>query len=268
MPAVSRERLNLRRVFNRHHWHNQGKVAHWLVLPGLDGGRQWFDPWGSYHGTLTSMITSSSGWRGTTRPGGWGHLLGNGTDSYVIVGLNLLRVPGSVCMWVRLNSRGSSDGQPVLVHSNNAYWGVHGTSGFLEFFNASWRVASSGAIGVGEWHRVGISVASAGTAMYLDGAQVYSSSLAMTATATTSSIGARTDQLSSPRTVDGAYDDVCFYSSAQPANFFAADNDLSRGGYPGVLNRVSMSMAPMPPAGRLFRYAGMDGGMSISGAGV
>lgn len=62
-----------------------GLVSWWLVLPGLDGGRQWADIAGLNHGTLTNMTTSASGWRGTTRPGGWGHLLFDGSNDYVNV---------------------------------------------------------------------------------------------------------------------------------------------------------------------------------------
>ena len=49
---------------------NSGSVAWWLAIPHWTGGNSWRDLVGNNHGNLTGM-TATTGWRGTTRPGGW-----------------------------------------------------------------------------------------------------------------------------------------------------------------------------------------------------
>src|SRR5438045_3728680 len=66
---------------NRSHPNNRGKVAWWKVLPGLDGGRQFFDLIGQAHGALTNGPT----WKPTARAGGLGAIAFDGTDDYVAV---------------------------------------------------------------------------------------------------------------------------------------------------------------------------------------
>jgi hypothetical protein len=58
---------------NRAHPLNDGLVTWWLTLPPTDGGLRWYDLLGLNHGTLANF-GAGFGWRGTTRPGGFGQL--------------------------------------------------------------------------------------------------------------------------------------------------------------------------------------------------
>ena len=71
--------------FNRHAPLAQGLVSWWRVIPGISGGRQWYDLTGGVPATLTNMTTAgTSGWGSTTRPGGQGELRLDGTDDYAL----------------------------------------------------------------------------------------------------------------------------------------------------------------------------------------
>jgi hypothetical protein len=99
----------------RDHPHNRDKVAWYLNLLGLSGGARWHDLMSlpgdirqGPHATLTSIIQGpSSGWQGTNRPGGLGHLACDGTDDYADAGSpTVLRIMGriTVACWFRLTS--------------------------------------------------------------------------------------------------------------------------------------------------------------------
>src|SRR5690349_1214055 len=75
--------IDIQNPINQDHPLNHGRVAWWLTLPGLEGGKYLYDLCGRSPGTLTNMTTTSSGWRGTTRPGGYGHLLFDGSNDVV-----------------------------------------------------------------------------------------------------------------------------------------------------------------------------------------
>lgn len=60
-------------------------MAWCMTLPDLAAGNKWYDLLGLNNGALTNMSTGS-GWAGTTRPGGFGHLVFDGTNDYVSLG--------------------------------------------------------------------------------------------------------------------------------------------------------------------------------------
>jgi hypothetical protein len=73
-------------IVDRRHFLNLRREAWWLCVPHLYGGRQLYDLMGSNHGTLTSMNNANNGWRPPQRPGGWGHILCDGSAGYVDCG--------------------------------------------------------------------------------------------------------------------------------------------------------------------------------------
>lgn len=75
-------RVLLRDPVNRHHPLSRGLVSWWLTLPPLDGGARLYDIAGLNPGTLSGM-GSNGGWRGTTRPGGLGQLLFDGSNDLI-----------------------------------------------------------------------------------------------------------------------------------------------------------------------------------------
>ena len=63
---------------NRSHPLNQGCVGWWMTLPHSEGGGTWYDLMGANHASFVGMNNTNSGWRSTTRPGGYGHVLFDG----------------------------------------------------------------------------------------------------------------------------------------------------------------------------------------------
>lgn len=80
---------------------NQGLVAKYICLPGMTGGRLWYDLCGKNNGTLTNM-TSGYGWQGPQgRSGGWGAMRFDGTNDYVRASnMGMLTDKGTIAFWM------------------------------------------------------------------------------------------------------------------------------------------------------------------------
>jgi hypothetical protein len=64
---------------NRQHPLNRGRVVWYLTLRDLAGGITCYDMMGQFPAALTSMATSTAGWRASTQPGSEGRLLLDGS---------------------------------------------------------------------------------------------------------------------------------------------------------------------------------------------
>lgn len=85
-------------LVNWNHPQSKGLINWWLCVPGLMGGPRWYDIVGSSHGILTNMNTSGSGWRSTSRQGGFGHILFDGTNDWInIVTSTIIGGIGAKC---------------------------------------------------------------------------------------------------------------------------------------------------------------------------
>jgi hypothetical protein len=100
--AFDSGQIDLGSPVNRLHPLNRDLTGWFLVLPGKNGGGQWSDLTGRNPLTLTSMGTSTTGWRPTTRLGGAGHMLFNGSAGYCLgSGVALDYASWTVMFWVR-----------------------------------------------------------------------------------------------------------------------------------------------------------------------
>lgn len=223
---------------------NRGRVAWWLVTPRTSGGGKLVDLMGRNHGTLTGM-TSTGGWRGTTRPGGFGHLLFDGTDDRVVIAnttsmFNFTSGGFTLAAWIRTTA-----GNGVLLSCLNgsvAGWewavGVGVTGGKQGLWNGSaWSSASTTLVNTGSWVHVAMVHSSGGpTAFYVNGIADGSFAHADPSTRTVDlQIGARPG---SSQWFNGSIDGVSAWGRPLSAAEVAEDYRLSRLGYPGVLNRA------------------------------
>jgi hypothetical protein len=239
-------------LLNPSHPLNQGRVAWWLTLPGLDGGRQWFDLCGLNHGTLTNMTTAASGWRGTTRPGGWGQLLFDKTvsskvdcgtattnPSLFISGTNALAVslwyqPSQVALNNFLMSWGARSAEKFVVLDGNNGFPVVGASPNGAHANEVTVQAATASV-VGAWNHV--------YAHYDPVAQQIGVRLNAGPLATasfTSGLFATTDNCiiggqQNSAFYTGALDDISVWNRILSATEVKDLYDTSRRGYPSIL---------------------------------
>lgn len=138
---------------------------------------------------------------------------GNNSTLSVTASTPLLTTASTLSLWVRLNSRGTGDSQPMLAKSAGFNFAIDGATGMLEFYSGgAWRKAASGSLSLKEWHHVALVQASTQTLLYLDGVLVHTSSLMPDAAATFLELGGRSDALSAPYTLNGQMDEVSIWS--------------------------------------------------------
>lgn len=240
------------------HQLNEGLVSWWLVLPGLDGGRQWFDLCRQNHGTLTNMTTSASGWRGTTRPGGWGavNLPAAGT-AYVNCGDDaaFTRPTGfTLSCWFNLSSQrhcflfnkdapGDREYSFAIYDDFKLYGFVidNTAGGFVGRFQSA-----SSALAANRWYHGAMTydggTTSASVKLYTDGVQTdlsdYQSGSFTQLRDTSTQLGLGKYWHGSGYNFQGDFDDFRIYSHALSAAEVFSLYDASRTGYPGVLRRM------------------------------
>lgn len=253
--------IRLSDPINAHHPLNEGRVSWLLTLPGLDGGTTWYDLMLRSPGTLTSMGNGSNGWRPTTRKGGAGDILFDGTAGYVTGPSPHRTFPLALAGWAKLASTSAAGGQDQIVAS------VAKTSGLEEFWIGYFGTTAFRAVCQGggsaasfnwtitmdlAWHRfLAIFTSSVAMAMYIDGVPgVPGGSTAATVTpAALDTLYAGALKYNSSNlygTFGGHLDDVTVWTSnplmvSSPGAFAATDYELSCRGYPGVLNRRGRS---------------------------
>lgn len=241
--------IDLANPVNRHHPLAQGLVAKWMVAPGLDGGRFFYDLMGLYHATLTNM-DSASGWRPTARAGGFGHLLFDGLDDYGNIpsttAFNLgttFTVAASAYSAVAVSP---SVRKPIFSTRNGVSDGWHlefggsGGSNRVAFitpgvFNAE---TADNTIAPGVPYRVMYTRTGSTQRIYING--VNSSLITDSPQSITDATGARYigQEVRNSAFWNGWLDDVSVWSRAPSAAEARQDYDLSRQGSPGLLNRL------------------------------
>lgn len=230
--------------FIRHHPLNNGRIAWWLALPLWMGGRTWYDLMGLNHGVLTGFNTINN-WRATTRPGGFGNFYGNGTNNdYVnIPGAAFPATCRSFSCWIRsdvVQSGGADNDILYLFNGGSLKWGIvnHRATSSVILYNPSFAIIVSGAITQGAWYHVVVTTDGATANIYINGllAGTASSTLTLAGPATIGYLGNYTNGL---EPWNGALDDVSTWSRTLSAMDAWNLYDLSRRGYPGMLNRIS-----------------------------
>jgi hypothetical protein len=234
---------------DRSHPLNRGRVLWLLTLPGLDGGRRWFDLLGLCHGTLED-VGAAAGWRGTTRPGGWGHLEFDGTANQDVSASlpGLVATSLTVAAWANPRVDNANLGQQNLVSAVNFHVTVRvGSRPGIVTPGGAW-LESAIDTPAGRWSRVAFVVGPSLRQVWVDGQLGGSDALGGATISPTTGllIGRRPDVTTG---YDGALDDVAIWARALPAAEVRADHDLSRRGYPGVLRRLGSRAWRSAPAG-------------------
>ena len=272
---MSRPIINLADPVNRQHPLNRGLVAWWMALPGLTGGSTLVDLMGRHHGTLTHAAPAQA-WAGTSRLGGWGALDFSGGAEHVRVDAwdaidTIDDFHASV--WVYVRSLPADDFVFVLRQgSHNATFGSSYSSYvlILDNRNSIQRVRATvlfpGAtrnmdarapladLPLHQWVLLSFSRHRDTVRLYQDGELVASD--------TAGDAGSQGETASYPyftvgggpagRALDGRVDSVRLVTRDVPGAEIAADYDLSRRYYPGLLNRVRrpthfLLSNPIPP---------------------
>lgn len=261
-PTSAGQGVTLGGTLNRSHPLNFGLVARWLALPGRTSGPRAYDLAGSNHGTLAG----GAAWVTTTRAGASGAIACTATTDEVDLGPNSTLFPSptdaSVLLWHRKRDAtlrpsaafglaGTADG-PHRVGCHLPY--SDGTAYFdWGGFAAGNRVSVAGLAWDTGWHRWAFTVGGGlGQRIYRDGVLVASNANTPTRTLTTDGFALNHGNGGDGDLAD--FDDVTLYLRAVSPAEVAADYDLSRRGYPGVLNRSGVAAPAMASdVGSAFR---------------
>jgi hypothetical protein len=208
---------------------NAGRLAWWLALPNWSGAGKWFDLCGKSLGTLTNGPI----WQRSNRPGGWGHVLFDGTDDHVVIPKQDVSNGVTIAAWFNPSS---VSGRHTLVHNGQVLLLWNGTD--IEWFpnDGLTQVTLTGGLVIGKWYRLLVSQTGTAYAAYLNGQPIGSGTtvaLNNSAEAVTS-IG----QFSAAWFLQGLADDVSIWGRGLSAAEARADFVHSSQGYVRELNRV------------------------------
>jgi hypothetical protein len=227
--------IDLRNPINRQHPLARGLVARWVCLPGWMGGNTWLDLMGLNHGTLTQMGVNC-GWRGTTRPGGFGHMLYDGVTMLERVAVPAIATGTNFTIAAWCNVLAFNNGSFGTILTNSAgnvglFLNLFGGSNYLDWFSgASFRSATTFALNT--WDHFAVTVAGSAVSFYVNGQAAGTDTHG--ASFTTNCIGGdpQGDRCNMQQ------DDVCLYSRVLSANeMYATYTDSLTGRY-AAFNRV------------------------------
>lgn len=233
---------------NRQHPLAQGLVAWWLCVPGIDGGKFWYDLTGFNHGTLTNM-DSASGWRPAFNPGAFGNMLFDGTDDYVSIGTNAaLNLTGNcaIAAWILTSNTGAN--KYIAASSNSGITAIQiafrkTTADKLQLLhNSGTTLTGTAALSTNIWYHAGVqrygSTGSWTLETWLNGKSDNSSSTANNPEAqSTFSIGR--PGAANQQYWQGRIDCVMVYNRRLASSEWAWIYNNTRTGFPGLLNSVA-----------------------------
>lgn len=276
--------LNWLGPINRLHPLNRGLVSWWMIIPGLTGGPTWIDladPSNGNHGTLTNMDTATD-WVPSNRLGGWGALDLDGTNDWVDVAQKDIvgAFPITLCGWMRPN--GTTRDYQIITISDKSFSAHYFQLGLLSgtptwFYQPRSGEAgpetatlSGGAAPDLEWSFVcGVSKSQSDHELFVNGISAATSSQDI------SNYPVSTDQTSigvlyrngSPDTnlAIAQIDDVRAYKRALSASEALSLYQLSRQGYPGMLNRIEPRLFVAAAVGRTMGALAGHGGLAGPG---
>lgn len=243
-------RINDEDPVNRDYPGNIGKVAWWLALPHLSGGPTWTDLLGNSKGTLTSMGNANNGWRGTSRPGGFGEMLFDGTAGNIAAGRPSALVGGfpagiTVACWVKLSTTSSALREFIRLNGSFILRTYDTLTNAPEF--ASWNGAgagtltrtpgTSGSLPAGQWSHVLATNNGANAKIYVNGNQNASATTLGSGAipASSNSVFIGTTE-SGGEFLPGSLDSIEVWSRALSGPEAKAAYDQSILGYPDALN--------------------------------
>lgn len=256
--------INAASPVNWQHSLNVGRQVWWIVMPGALGGGTWRDITNHKNvGVLTSMGNINNGFKPTTRLGGWGSMLFDGTAGYIAGPSVIGPQHGMSCAaWARISSF-SANGLLVSMYNQNlgnaylqfAYLSTG--AGFARIqgsgidTNYIGRSTAGGLLSANIWYRLLMTwdggTSATGINYYINGIQLASvisnggSFVAPNSTSIPIWIGAQ--EAATPVSFSfGSLDDVSIWSRAISAAEVRQDFLLSQFSYPGVLNRLPITM--------------------------
>lgn len=266
MPNLSD--INWLSPVNIGHSLNRGSVGWWLGLPNIQG-QVWRDLMGKNPGTLTKMNTNVSGWRNTTRPGGYSHLVFDGIDDWVeataggsyttnwAIACSLyLSSTSANGMCIKVGGNQNIDGVGLGVGSADA--DTAGNNLLVLYEAVRWMTVAT-AVGTG-WFRLLLSMNESGfPTAYVNGVQTYSDTTGAPSASTNRVRIGGYDAGVATRFFAGPIDNCRLWNRALSATEARQEYDLSCIGYPGVLN-YSLSMMRLAAAMRMNTLAAGMGG--------
>jgi hypothetical protein len=258
-PILSRfAPVDLRNPVAKGHPLNRGRVAWYLTLPGWYGGSKFYDLMGLNPGTLASMGNTSNGWRATTRPGGWGHVLFAGGSANVAApnffGTLLTGKVASAAAWMYPTGSLTAyqsvfDGTSSTQNNRqiSVFLGGAANHLFVSFANGGTggtEITLTDSWVLNTWQRLLVTSDGTTITVYRNGRSVGSAAAGIGTGFT--AVNASGWQIGNNPSGGGAayvgaIDDACVWSHALSTAEAKADYDLSRQGYPGVLNRLSLT---------------------------
>lgn len=254
--------INAASPVNWRHPLNVGRQAWWIVMPGVMGGGVWRDITNRRNnGTLTSMGNANNGWRGTSRPGGWGSMLLDGTAGYIGYPAGTVAQAGtmSAAAWFNCTNVTGSE-RSVLVSATGAantqrnfLLDITSIARFGIYAGNTQYLCQSGSVVSGAWYRIVGTYDGITVRVYLNGS--LTASTAGPGTPLNSSAASPTIGRFGPSSslfFPGYVDDVSTWSRALSASEVSQDYLLSALSYPGVLNRQPLVMMRGATASRMI----------------
>lgn len=229
---------------NRQHPLNRSRSMWLLTLPDLSGGATFYDLMGLNNGVLTAMGNSSNGWRSVIRPGGWGSLLMDGSAGSVLVTSSPSLSPTlavSCSAWVMYTVTKNTG---VVVKDS-----ATGSRSYTMDINASrarFYINGISAIATGPanlvtnvWYHVVGTYDGATSTVYVNGQSVATASGSVTINTGVSTVQVGSREFTGFRDfLQGYLDDASVWTRALSAQEVFELYNLSKAGYPGVLNRI------------------------------
>ena len=252
--------LDTQNPVNRRHPLARSLAVWYLSVPTWMGGPKWWDLFAGNHGQLRGMNNTNNGWRSTTRPGGFGSLLFDGTSGFVDTP-NSAQINGitnsivSVMAWINF---------PSLPNPGPTIFSVwDGTLGYQLVINKvtattgnllGWSDTGHSVIGVNVlnaniWYHVAGVWDGTNNYLYVNG--VFDTSAARTFRASTldSQIGIQANGAGGTGTSfpwKGNIDDVRIYNRPLSALDVQDAYHNSKLGYPGLLNYRKPYLSVLP----------------------
>ncbi len=265
MVALRNHNLNLAMPINtadpvnRHHPLNRGKVAWWLPVPGLDGGRYLYDLMGLNHGTLTNM-GSGSGWKsGTTCPGHFTELAADGADDYIPVGTlaGMGATNWTMSAWAKSSIAPARNDIVIAVGTDgNGYAITFGGSDadnstiYILYGGVAW-LNTGFTFSANTWYHIMASRVGSTLTVMVNGIQRYTSTATPNAPSGTSSLIWQNNSASGANALRGLTGSLASAAvwnrglSAAEMSLYYKESCL---GYPGMLNRLDIVPAVVTDA--------------------
>jgi hypothetical protein len=230
---------------NRDHPLNRGRIAWWLQAPGTaNGGGRLVDLCGRYHGTLTNMTSAS--WKSTQQGEPGLNFVGASSQYVTFSSLTSLNFAGGSLAWWLYPTLAFNDGAthgwfgPSSGGDNPSFQKFSTGNLFCGWTGGRVTVAASAAnYTQNTWQRYMFTWVSGGThTLYRNGVSL--------GTATGGTVSAANVAMMMGRCVPssgfftGGIRDQSIWSRTLSAAEVLSDYNLSRQGYPGVLNRRSL----------------------------